>query len=1064
MRTLRAAVAAGGILVSAAVAFAVFGPGPNSVTVPSTAQLLSATITAPANNSQAPIPPGTVVVQGNCAITPPLTSCNQGTVINVLYVLDVSGSTDRDYLVQNHIPLVDANGNGIAGDAGDDFNGDGEAGDTLDGEIAGVLALHASIGNPAGVNVGVEAFASNASAADVDPATPNSGGITQFFTNPPQADRNGTNGPDIIEVLRSLDSNFNTPSGGLIGKFTVVSRSTLGSGTEFPDALTAMNNALSHFPPGKNIVFFLSDGESNAGFRCIDSTHPCKPQLDAAVAACTTVNTVGVGASADPVDLTFIANYTHGTFTQVTNPSQLSTILPLITPVGLHHAVVNGTLVPLDALGNFSRTIACPGTTPFTVTATCVASDPASTSVSADVGLSCFMLCGNGVVNPAAGEECDPPNTATCDANCQRIPLCGDGFIDAPEQCEPPNTATCNQTCRFIVCGNGNVEQGEECEPPGTAICDASCQRIPLCGDGFVDAPEQCEPPSTATCDHDCTFIVCGNGEVEQGEECEPPNTATCDGQCQRVPNCGDGFVDAPEQCEPPSTGNCDSSCRLLSCGNGVVQSGEECEPPNTTTCDASCQRVPICGDGFIDGAETCDPPHAGTCDANCQTIVCGNGLVQPGEECEPPSTATCDASCQRVPACGDGFIDGAETCDPPHTGTCDASCQTIVCGNGLVQPGEECEPPSTATCDGQCQRVPNCGDGFVDAPETCDPPNGTTCSSRCTLIVCGDLVVDAPEECDPPHLLTCDTGCQRVPVCGDGFIDAPELCDPPNGTTCGSDCRPIVCGNGIVEGLEDCEPPNTTTCDAQCHTIACSDVDSDDVCDVQDNCLNTPNPDQGDADGDGIGDACDPCTDTDGDGFGDPGFPANTCPPDNCPEDPNPNQEDLDGDGIGDICDSEDALLNVVQLKINIKAPMKGQISAKGDFVLPLALTAPIVAYFNADEGIAMRVKDSRFLDETFTWPPAECITQFRPQGPLKRIKCMSADKRFKGTFRVLGSKQPTSIQYKVKFAKLDIQTPKPFLADVTVRLKHGGQLRIDRVGAIHDCRGTGGGLRCLE
>ena len=61
-------------------------------------------------------------------------------------------------LLQNNRPRIDANGNGIAGDAGDDFNGDGELGDVLDGEIAGVLALHASIGNPPQVNVGVVAF------------------------------------------------------------------------------------------------------------------------------------------------------------------------------------------------------------------------------------------------------------------------------------------------------------------------------------------------------------------------------------------------------------------------------------------------------------------------------------------------------------------------------------------------------------------------------------------------------------------------------------------------------------------------------------------------------------------------------------------------------------------------------------------------------------------------------------------------------------------------------------------------------------------------------------------
>jgi len=144
----------------------------------------------------------------------------------------------------------------------------------------------------------------------------------------------------------------------------------------------------------------------------------------------------------------------------------------------------------------------------------------------ATIPVTCVALdCGNGMVQPDKGEECDPPSAANlCDANCKIIPVCGNSKLETGEQCDPPDMGvSCSATCQRIapVCGNGIVQPPtEQCDPPNGTTCSATCQSQvpPRCGDGIVNqASEECEPPGTATCDASCKRIdLCAACEAAQ--------------------------------------------------------------------------------------------------------------------------------------------------------------------------------------------------------------------------------------------------------------------------------------------------------------------------------------------------------------------------------------------------------------------------------------------------------------------------------------------------------------------------------------------------------------------
>lgn len=353
-----------------------------------------------------------------------------------------------------------------------------------------------------------------------------------------------------------------------------------------------------------------------------------------------------------------------------------------------------------------------------------------------------LMSCGNGVVEPDKGEECDdgepPKNGDGCTRLCQieadwSCPptggkctfgaVCGDGVLASTEACDDGNTVDgdgCSADCSA-------VDPGWQCRVPGKPC-------VPFCGDGMIIGGETCDDGNTvngdgcsSTCLTEpgwscetgtCVQSVCGDGVVQKGESCDAGmanglffgDGTGCSKTCTKEPNCREGGMTAA--CKTP-------------CGDGNVDLGEECDDGNA-----------VSGDGC---SETCTLEPGFDCVKvpKKDTKPCASGL---GECLELPITFR-DFDGAHLPSGHPDFFfyqkgktmcvpnaSGANLLDLPENGTCPRSDATDPC-TGLVNPtlGPDGKPvlntASGLTC--LCTFTDWDGTGLLD-----DVANAMQCNS----------------------------------------------------------------------------------------------------------------------------------------------------------------------------------------------------------------------------------------------------------------------------------------------------------------------------------------------
>jgi hypothetical protein len=197
---------------------------------------------------------------------------------------------------------------------------------------------------------------------------------------------------------------------------------------------------------------------------------------------------------------------------------------------------------------------------------------------SSDSDGDCSASCGNAIVEPEAGETCEPGSESDpCPASCDDGQACTlDLGTGSAENC---NVECTHAEIQSAVSGDGCCPVGQN------AVNDADC--LPVCGNNVPESGENCDPCPVSCDDGDpCTI------DQRSGSECGVICARTT------IDATSDG-----DACCPAGASSLDDSDCPPRCGNLLLEDGEECD--GGAQCNTACERVLVRSANFGSTAGT---------------------------------------------------------------------------------------------------------------------------------------------------------------------------------------------------------------------------------------------------------------------------------------------------------------------------------------------------------------------------------------------------------------------------------------------------------------------------